>query len=56
MIFHFRLIPRKKNEKIFQKMQKKPTTVGPYLAQFAHFWAKQNFIHKVVLVNFFNSK
>ena len=32
MIFHFRLIPRKKNEKIFQKLQKNP----PLLAHICH--------------------
>ena len=38
MIFHFRLFPRKTNDKIFSKMQQ-----TPFWAHFVHLLGKQNF-------------
>ena len=51
--FHFRLLPRKTNDKIFQKIQK-PIFWGhvAILAYFAQIWAKMNFPRKKALLVF----
>ena len=49
--FHFRLLPRKNNDKIFQKTEN--PTFGPFWALFAEFWAKMNFPGKKGSVSFY---
>ena len=48
VIFAFRLFPGKINDKVLQKMKN-----TPFLARFANFWEKQNFLQNSVLTNFF---
>ena len=44
--FHFRLLPRKTNDKIFQKSKKPYLGTCGRLAFFAQIWAKMNFPEK----------
>ena len=48
--FHFRLFPRKTNDKIFLKIKK--IFLGQFLALFAQIWAKMNFSQKRGSVSF----
>ena len=50
--FHFRLFPRKSNDKVFQKIQKKPPILGQFGALFAQIWAKTSFPRKKGCVSF----
>ena len=49
--FHFRLFPRKTNDKIFLKIQKEPI-LGPFWALFTQIWPKMNFPAKKSSVTF----
>ena len=49
--FHFRLFPRKTNDKIFGKIQKEPI-LGLFWALFTQIWVKMNFPGKKSSVSF----